>query len=346
MTSTPAGITCGSGGNDCTEDYPQEQAVSLSPVPDTGSVFGGWSGDSDCSDGVVTMSGERNCTATFSAQPSGPAAPELLAPINNAAVVQNNPSIGCSLNPDRGYGFEIAFDWTDVAAAVEYDLFAIHRGAPLPLVDTQVSGSDHTNTRCNSFVTDSNLDDWDWRVRARDAQGNTGNWSQTATFRFEPCRLAGGGSCSAPPPPPPPPSGPVTLFFQDTENPDQISTAGDMLSALVEFNLDTGAFQVTWTADPGNPFNGDLILNLNLGNLRLGGNLLMLSRTFSAVSSTTQLSYTGTNAALTSWLIGDEITTHGSSPPFNTSFNSGLVDQDDTSHSNRDLLLTSAPVSP
>ena len=223
------------------------------------------------------------------------------------------PALVVRLNPDRGYGFEIAFDWTDVAAAVEYDLFAIHRGAPLPLVDTQVSGSDHTNTRCNSFVTDSNLDDWDWRVRARDAQGNTGNWSQTATFRFEPCRLAGGGSCSAPPPPPPPPSGPVTLFFQDTENPDQISTAGDMLSALVEFNLDTGAFQVTWTADPGNPFNGDLILNLNLGNLRLGGNLLMLSRTFSAVSSTTQLSYTGTNAALTSWLIGDEITTHGSS---------------------------------
>ena len=239
VTSSPSGISCGS---DCEEGYGSGTVVTLTPAPATGSTFGGWSGDGDCSDGVVTMSGERNCTATFSAQPSGLAAPELLAPINNAAVVQNNPSIGCSLNPDRGYGFEIAFDWTDVAAAVEYDLFATHRGAPLPLVDTQVSDSDHTDTRCGSFVIDSNLDDWDWRVRARDAQGNTGNWSQTATFRFEPCRLAGGASCGSAPPPPP---SPVTLTF---------SGVSGSFSGYAQSGFTVSPTSGTWIANSyGNP---------------------------------------------------------------------------------------------
>jgi len=60
--SNPLGIDCGS---DCTEDYSDGTVVTLTPIPDPGFVFDNWSGDPDCSDGSVTMSGDRSCTANF-----------------------------------------------------------------------------------------------------------------------------------------------------------------------------------------------------------------------------------------------------------------------------------------
>ncbi|MBA4374085.1 MAG: hypothetical protein C0402_14635 [Thermodesulfovibrio sp.] len=62
VTSSPPGIACGS---DCAENYSGIE-VTLTATPDVGFVFAGWSGDADCPDGVVTMTADRNCTATFS----------------------------------------------------------------------------------------------------------------------------------------------------------------------------------------------------------------------------------------------------------------------------------------
>jgi hypothetical protein len=62
VTSSPAGIDCGS---DCTEDYTSGTPVTLTPAPNAGSAFAGWSGDADCSDGVVTMDAAKTCTAKF-----------------------------------------------------------------------------------------------------------------------------------------------------------------------------------------------------------------------------------------------------------------------------------------
>jgi hypothetical protein len=64
VTSNPAGISCGS---DCSESYPANTSVTFTASPGSGSTFGGWSGAADCSDGIVAVSGNTSCVATFRA---------------------------------------------------------------------------------------------------------------------------------------------------------------------------------------------------------------------------------------------------------------------------------------
>lgn len=62
VTSSPAGIDCGSK---CATYFDADTVVTLTATPGTFSQFTGWSGDPDCSDGVVTLSAAASCTATF-----------------------------------------------------------------------------------------------------------------------------------------------------------------------------------------------------------------------------------------------------------------------------------------
>ena len=66
VTSSLPGINCGS---DCNESHPNGTIVTLSAAAATGYVFAGWSGNSDCTDGSVTMNANKACTATFNAAP-------------------------------------------------------------------------------------------------------------------------------------------------------------------------------------------------------------------------------------------------------------------------------------
>jgi hypothetical protein len=51
---------------DCSERFFGGTVVTLTPTPDPGAAFLGWTGHPDCTDGIVTMTAARSCTATFS----------------------------------------------------------------------------------------------------------------------------------------------------------------------------------------------------------------------------------------------------------------------------------------
>ncbi|MCH5373780.1 MAG: choice-of-anchor D domain-containing protein [Planctomycetes bacterium] len=62
IVSVPAGIDCGAA---CSANFEFGAHVALSVTPEAGSVFGAWTGDTDCFDGVVTMNGPKYCVAKF-----------------------------------------------------------------------------------------------------------------------------------------------------------------------------------------------------------------------------------------------------------------------------------------
>ncbi len=66
VVSRPAGINCDLTNTACNAYFPFNTVVTLSATPaQDGSIFTGFSGDSDCSDGQITISGDISCTATF-----------------------------------------------------------------------------------------------------------------------------------------------------------------------------------------------------------------------------------------------------------------------------------------
>jgi hypothetical protein len=68
VISAPAGLDCGSN---CQASYDLGTTVTLTATAESGSIFAGWSGDPDCSDGVVSLGAATYCTATFTAVNSG-----------------------------------------------------------------------------------------------------------------------------------------------------------------------------------------------------------------------------------------------------------------------------------
>jgi hypothetical protein len=131
--------------------------------------------------------------------------PALVAPAGDAAIPQNVAESGCVYHRYRGHGFQVAFRWTPSESSrglAGYEIVARRAGSTNPAVDTffpSPGGSTTmTWTSCQGFVADHNLDGWEWRVRARDSAGSVSDWSEPATFHFEPCRINRRQPCTAP----------------------------------------------------------------------------------------------------------------------------------------------------
>jgi hypothetical protein len=97
--TAPTGVDCGAT---CAAYFTAGTQVTLTATPASGSEFAGWSGHADCADGVVTLSGDRACTATFVVAgsldfadvPAGYFAAPWIATLVRAGV-----ATGCSATP-------------------------------------------------------------------------------------------------------------------------------------------------------------------------------------------------------------------------------------------------------
>ncbi|MEO8524423.1 MAG: hypothetical protein ABI460_06865 [Caldimonas sp.] len=71
VVSVPAGVNCGAGATSCAASFPAASPVTLTPTAAPGFRFLAWEGHPDCSDGMVTMTTARNCSAIFTPLPAG-----------------------------------------------------------------------------------------------------------------------------------------------------------------------------------------------------------------------------------------------------------------------------------
>ena len=124
------------------------------------------------------------------------AAVTLRKPVANAVITQNDPTIGCSLNPTYGYGYKIRFGWspTTVPNFGHYHLVVQHGSSP-PAIAEDVHSHRFKDLECSTFVIDTNLSGWHWQVTTFDGSGKLVETSELRPFSFAPCRLAGGAAC-------------------------------------------------------------------------------------------------------------------------------------------------------
>jgi hypothetical protein len=120
----------------------------------------------------------------------------LRKPVANAVIAQNDPTIGCSSDPTRGFGFRLRFGWspTTFSNFNHYHL-VVQRGTSSPIIDDDLTRHRLRSVNCGAFVIDSNLSGWHWQVTTFDINGNLLETSELRSFSFAPCRLSNGQAC-------------------------------------------------------------------------------------------------------------------------------------------------------
>jgi uncharacterized repeat protein (TIGR02543 family) len=91
VTSSPAGINCGSGGSSCSASFTSGSTVILTATPSTGYTFAGWTGDcSSCGTSTtcsINITADKTCSANFTASGGG----------GGGGGGSTSPIFGCSM---------------------------------------------------------------------------------------------------------------------------------------------------------------------------------------------------------------------------------------------------------
>jgi hypothetical protein len=182
VTTTPASIDCGIA---CSAEFGQNAIVKLTPTPAAGSAFAGWSGDEDCLDGTVTISGTKSCTATFTKISLASVRIGLHRPSTGAWYLMDNDAgnwVDCTTDvciPSFGGGaskLPVVGDWNGTGSS-KIGVYDVERNTWLLDGSGDGTSRDCTNDTCPSFTLPktSNSSEipvvGDWLGLGRDAVG-------------------------------------------------------------------------------------------------------------------------------------------------------------------------------
>ena len=96
VTSDPAGIVCGKGGDQCSADFPAGTSFTLTATPDSGGLFGRWS--EPCGIGAqcsIILDRDIELLAAFAHDDPDPDEPQLTVVPDGSHVTSDPPGIDC-----------------------------------------------------------------------------------------------------------------------------------------------------------------------------------------------------------------------------------------------------------
>ena len=112
VVSVPAGIDCGAT---CTANFDGTQTVQLVAEPFGTSVFTGFGGNVDCSDGLLTLDGDKFCTARFDLSAVPATLSVELAGTGGGRVVSTPAGIDCPGVCSAGFPIPTRVELTPLA---------------------------------------------------------------------------------------------------------------------------------------------------------------------------------------------------------------------------------------
>jgi cysteine-rich repeat protein len=124
VSSSPSGINCGGGNNDCSETYPHSTVVMLAATPSNGKSFAGWSGACTGTGAcMVTMDAAKSVSATFENNRL-----TIDRDGSGSGTVTSNPS-GINCGGDCTNDYNVGQQITLTAVAATNDVFTGWSGA-------------------------------------------------------------------------------------------------------------------------------------------------------------------------------------------------------------------------
>ncbi len=121
------------------------------------------------------------CVPMQESAPNAPHPPTPLAPSAGEVLPQDNLREECTV-----YGVAWHFAWEQVPGAVRYQVRLEHDGVPMTVYSRVFSTAPEVTVgKCGCF-DEPFLTGWDWRVRAENAAGGWGAWSDAVPFSVKP----------------------------------------------------------------------------------------------------------------------------------------------------------------